>query len=355
MGSIVTFLIILSLLILVHELGHFWAAKKFGIKVEEFGFGYPPRIWGQKIGETMYSLNWLPFGGFVRLFGEEGPETVKKDLKKAFFKQKKRVRIAVLTAGVVMNFLLGAGLFALIYTKIGIPEKVDYLVVTAVVADSPAAAAGIKPEDKIMAVEGMDWAGEDELVVRFVDYVKSHRGQEVRLYLKDKEVTLVPRKEVDTPEGQGALGVAITNMDLVQYPYWQRPFRGIWVGWKEAMGWGKEIVISLRRTLIQAIKGKLPADMAGPVGIYQISKDVAQEGVIASLQFMGILSINLAILNLLPIPALDGGRLLFIAIEVVLRKRIKPKLEQTIHLIGMALLLGLMVLVTINDIRRLIG
>lgn len=341
MASLFTFLIILSVLVLVHELGHFFSAKRHGIKVEEFGFGYPPRLLGIKRGETIYSLNLLPFGGFVRMLGEDAAAG-----KGSFFVQKKLVRTLVLLAGVTMNFLLGVALFAAVYTKLGIPEPVDYLTVTAVATGSPAEAAGIKTQDKI--TEFADTQA-------FIDFVNAHRGEPVSLNVSGQTIAVMPRLAEDTPEGQGALGIAITNIDFVQYPFWQRPFRGIWLGLGEALGWGREILVSLGQTLSRLVWGELPRDVAGPVGIYQVSKSAGEQGLLALFQFTGILSINLAILNLLPLPALDGGRLLFIALESARGKRVKPKFEQTVHLIGMALLIGLMILVTVNDIRRLLG
>jgi len=339
--AILSFLIILSILILVHEVGHFLMARRYGIKVEEFGFGYPPRLIGIKRQGVIWSLNLLPFGAFVRLLGEDSEKQVKgkSNLKRAFFNQTKKVRSLVLLAGVAMNFLLGVVLFAAIYTRLGIPEKVDYLVVTDVAKDSPAEEAGIKLEDKLIDFKEMD---------KFIDFINEHRGKEVRLKLKDgREVLVTPRLVAVTPQGEGALGVAITNVDVVLYPLWQRPFRGMWFGVKEALAWGKEIVTSLTKINAQ--------NVAGPVGIYEISKDVTKQGFLAILRFMAILSVNLSILNLLPLPALDGGRLIFIGIEAVRKKRFKPEWEQAIHLAGIILLIGLMVLVTINDVKRLIG
>ncbi|OGD60802.1 hypothetical protein A3I57_03040 [Candidatus Beckwithbacteria bacterium RIFCSPLOWO2_02_FULL_47_23] len=333
MGSILTFLIILSVLILVHELGHFWSAKRHGIKVEEFGFGYPPRLLGGKIGETVYSINLLPFGGFVRMLGEDQAAG-----NRSFFVQKKSVRALVLLAGVTMNFLLGVVLFGAIYTKLGIPEPVDYLTVTGVAPGSPAESAGLKANDKITGFADTQ---------AFIDYVNAHRGQVISLQVGDRPLEATPRLAEDTPEGQGALGVGITNVDFVFYPVWQRPVRGVIYGTKEAWAWGKEILSSLAKINTQAV--------AGPIGIYQISKSAGEQGFLAVLQFTGILSINLAILNLLPLPALDGGRLVFVIIEAVSRRRVKPRFEQAVHLVGMALLIGLMVLITVNDIRRLVA
>jgi len=358
MVSIISFIIILSVLVLVHELGHFIMAKRAGILIEEFGFGLPPRLWGKKIGETIYSINWLPFGGFVKMLGEDSDEQIenKKELERTFFNKPKRVRVIILLAGVVMNFLLGIVLFGAIYTKVGIPEEVDYLIVTGIAKDSPAEKAGIKLEDKIAGVEGVTEWGKEDLAKRFGEFTGQHKGEEISLRLEDgREIKVVLRAETEIPEGQGALGIAVVNVDTVLYPYWQRPFRGMWVGLKEALAWGKEIIVSLGMMFYGLFRGEVPKDVAGPVGIYQISQGVIKRGFLETLQFVAILSINLSILNLLPIPALDGGRLLFIAIESIFRKRIKPEIEQVIHLMGIALLIGLMILVTVNDVKRLFG
>jgi regulator of sigma E protease len=345
MMSFLVFLLILSLLIFVHELGHFLSAKRHGIKVEEFGFGYPPRVFGVRRGETTYSLNWLPLGGFVRLLGEDQAAG-----RRSFFVQKKRVRALVLLAGVAMNFLLGAVLFGAIYTKLGIPGPADYLTVTNVVAGSPAEQAGIRVGDKITGFNESQ---------SFIDFINANRGVLTKLTIGQtddfRQIAVVPRLPEATPEGQGALGVGITNIDFIQYPLWQRPVRGVIYGIGEAFAWGREIVVSLGQTLTLLFQGQTPRDVAGPVGIYQISKSAGEQGLLAVLQFTGILSVNLAILNLLPLPALDGGRLLFIGIEAVAGRRLKPRLEQAIHLAGMALLIGLMILVTINDVKRLLG
>jgi regulator of sigma E protease len=245
-----------------------------------------------------------------------------------------------------MNFLLGVVLFAAVYTKMGIPEPVNYLTVTGVAAGSPAEQAGILAGDKLIEFN------ENQ---EFVDYINARRGETVTLKLENREVEIVPRLAEDTPRGQGALGVGITNIDYVQYPFWQRPIRGAWLGLKEALAWGREILSSLGQMVVKLTQGEAPKDVAGPVGIYEISKSASAQGLLAVFQFTGILSINLAILNLLPLPALDGGRLFFILTEAITKKRANPKFEQAVHLVGMALLIGLMILVTINDVRRLIG
>lgn len=354
MLTLLIFIVILSLLIFIHELGHFLVAKKAGIKVEEFGFGYPPRAWGKKIGETIYSLNWLPFGGFVRLYGEnylrKGMES-----KKALYHKSKKIRALVALAGGLGNFLLGIVCFSIIYSFIGIPTKVDYVMIDGVMPNSPAEAVGLKTNQIVVSLQGQPIKTTNQ----FMELVKANQGQEIILAVKEgeegregkiKEYRLSPR--LNPPAGEGALGVAISSIAMVFYPPWQMPFRGAIVGVKEALGWGLAIFLSVGQALKSLLTGVVP-EVAGPVGIYQITAGVVQRGWLLTIQFVGVLSINLAVLNLLPIPALDGSRLMFLAIEAVSGRRVKPKLEEYIHLVGMALLIGLMLLVTINDFDRL--
>ena len=353
--TLLIFFLILSVLVLVHELGHFIMAKRAGILVEEFGFGLPPRIWGKKIGETVYSINLLPIGGFVKLYGEDQPEAANP--ARAFFSQKKRVRLLVLSAGVVMNFLLGVGLFSVIYSRLGIPTKTETVRIMEVTADSPAAAAGIKPNEVVIAVGREPIKSTD----RFIELVNTYQGKEVEITLGDgtkgkygRIVMVTPR--ANPPDGEGALGVVISSVEMKQFPWWQMPMRGAWVGLKEAVAWGVTIGGGLGKMVSRwIVAGEAPRDVAGPVGILQLTGDVKRAGILALLQFMGVLSVNLAVLNLLPVPALDGGRLVFLAVEAVTRKKIKPGIERMIHAGGMILLLGLMVVVTVNDVVRLTG
>ncbi len=354
MLTFLIFVIILSVLVFIHELGHFLAAKKSGVKVEEFGFGYPPRLWGKKIGETIYSLNWLPFGGFVRLYGENYlPKRKKSKTERALCYKPKRIRILVALAGVLGNFFLGIVCFSIIYSVIGIPTKVDYLVIEEVAKDSPAQQAGLKAGQIILGVQNKRVTKAED----FVALVKANQTEEISLMLAEgkgkpaKEYRLKPR--LNPPPGEGALGVAISNIEMVFYPFWQRPFRGAIIGVKEALSWGWAIVLSLGQALKGLLTGVIP-EVAGPVGIYQITAGVVRQGWLLTLQFVAVLSINLAVLNLLPIPALDGSRLLFIGLEALTRRRVKPKIEEYIHLSGMVFLIGLMLLVTLNDFSRLL-
>lgn len=330
-------LFVLSLLIFVHELGHFLAAKRAGIKVEEFGFGYPPRVLGIKIGETIYSLNLIPFGGFVKID------------EVSFRKKPKRVRIPVLLAGILMNFFLGVLAFSLIYSFLGIPQKQGFVEVVAVAKSSPAEEAGMKEEDVIRNFKTNE---------EFMKVVNENLGKEIELVLSRQglplSVVVVPREE--PPEEEGPLGVAIADAKIVQPPIWQRPFLSLWFGFREAVGWVGLVFFGVARMFYElGFKGVVPEDITGPVGIVQIATGVARAGIFAFLQFIGALSVNLSVLNLLPIPALDGGRLLFLGVEVVTGKKPRPKFEKWVHVVGMMILLFLMMMITFRDIQRLLS
>jgi regulator of sigma E protease len=347
--SIVIFLIVLSVLIFIHELGHFLAAKKSGIRVEEFGFGYPPRIWGKRVGETIYSINWIPFGGFVRLLGQEKREKKKwsrKETKRAFFAQSKKRKILVLLAGILGNFFLGTACFSLIYSQLGIPKKLGYVKVVAVVESGPAAKAGLKERSQITAV------GEEKIssVEEFVEIIEKNKGQEILVITREGRFPLVPRE--NPPEEEGRLGVVITDIEMVFYPWWQMPFRGAWEGIKEAMLWSAMVFGGVILTIKQLLMG-IPPEVAGPVGIFQLTTAAAEEGILALIQFVGILSVNLAVLNLLPFPALDGGHVLFIFLGGLLSEQKREKVEHIVNTVGFIFLISLMILVTINDFMRL--
>ncbi len=348
---ILTFLIILSIVVLIHELGHFLVAKWTGVKVEEFGFGYPPRAIGKKVGETIYSINWLPFGGFVRMFGEQEAEAEGSKDPRAFFNKSKKQRVAIILAGVFMNMVLAIVCFSVIYSLRGIPQEVDYIVVDGIAPNSPAQAAGIQTGDKVLAIDGLTQAKTAE----FVEYLKTKAGQPVAILLERNSqqvaVELTPR--VNPPEGEGAVGVAVSNYDNVFYPAWQMPFRGTKVGLEEAFAWTKMMFEGLWQMISGLFAGQKP-EVRGVVGIYEITKTVAAEGILPVIKFMGILSINLAVINILPFPALDGGRFAFIMLEKAIGKRIKPKIEAYINMAGMAILVTLMVLITVADVLRIV-
>ncbi|MFH2019668.1 MAG: M50 family metallopeptidase [bacterium] len=361
-------LILLSLLILLHEFGHFLAAKKFGVKVEEFGIGLPPKLVSLgKRGGTEYTLNWLPFGGFVKVLGEDGELTIAEKLnpllrKQSFSEKPGWQRAIILLAGIIMNFLIGVLLFSVVYSISGVPKyEGEEVVITQVAPGSPAEGAGIKEGDVVMTIEGVNVQTSEA----FVKLINEKKGQVVSLSLVEmladgtlgsdrREVEVTPR--VQPPDGEGALGVGIVTLPNTHFerkPWYLAPFYGAVEGVKEAGLWSKEILrglVTLGKNLVQ---GKVPKGISGPVGIWKMGEKIQQEqGFVASLRFGAILAINLAIFNLLPLPALDGGRLVFIGVEKVWGKKWVRKYEKYVHFAGLILLVLLLVAVTWNDIRN---
>jgi regulator of sigma E protease len=357
----ITFLLILSILVFVHESGHFFMARIIGVKVEEFGFGLPPRIFGKKIKGTIYSINALPIGGFVRLAGEdEVDEThTKEEMKhksQYFWARSKKERAAILLAGVCMNFILAVSITSVLLVR-GVIEPTKTVRVEKVAPGSPAALAGLKETDIIKSITVMERLGKREQVIESPDVliatVKAHAGEMIEITVvrsgKTFSLPVVPRK--DPPAGEGALGVAITNLEKHTYPWYQAPFRAVVISgermWQMLSSLGN---LAYRLITLQKIQS---GEVAGPVGIAQVTGQAVKYGIDAVLEFASILSLNLALLNVLPFPALDGGRLLFVVFEK-LGKKTRPEIERTIHQIGMFFLLGLLLLITINDILRLV-
>lgn len=351
--SIAITVAVISLLILVHELGHFLAARKAGIWVEEFGFGIPPRLFGKKIGETIYSINLLPFGGFVRLHGENSEVDITKP-KRAFLTQSKKVRASIVVAGVFMNFLLATAAFAIVYSFSGIPRETENVRVIQIAVESPAANSGIQVGDIVRSIEGEKIISNDG----FIQALSGRENEELIFIIEREgeseplEMRAEPRQ--NPPEGQGALGVVISTTETYYPPILLRLIQGVYYGFKEAIFWTKIVVTGFVQIIIGLFRGEVPQEIAGPVGIYALTTQAASFGVLALINFMGILSVNLMILNILPFPALDGGRLVFIVIESFVGRKVLPRVENIIHAVGMAILLLLLLAVTYKDIRRLI-
>lgn len=349
--SILVFILVLSVLIISHEFGHYWVAKKSGIKVEEFGFGLPPRIWGKKIGETLYSINALPFGGFVRLHGEQA-EDVNTDPKRSFLHKSKKVRSLVITAGVIMNFLLAVLVFAIVYSFTGVPKETGKIRILDVASGSPAEQAGIIVGDVITKVGEYAITSSDDFVSRTSQYKGKSVVYEIQRESTPVKIKVTPRE--NPPEGQGPVGVTVTTMEIYYPPIWQRPFYGVYYGFKDGVYWGKTIVMGLWGMFVQLFNGQTPQGVSGPIGIYAITTEASKGGILMLLNFIGILSVNLAILNIFPFPALDGGRLLFIGIEALTKKKVPNKVEGIINNIGFIILLVLLLAVTLGDVRKLI-
>ncbi len=372
-----TFFLILSILVFVHELGHFLVARFVGVGVEEFGFGLPPRIWGKKMKGTIYSINWLPIGGFVKLAGEDegGPSAIsppageaghqpsaksrlKADSRKLnafFWARNKKERTAILVAGVVMNFFLAVGITTYLLAD-GVMEESGRVHVEKVQPGTPAEAAGLMPNDIITSIQFVQF---DQLAKKklsttkdLIETTKTYAGKEVALTVlrggKQLTVKLTPRK--DPPSGQGSMGVVISDLETKKYPLSIAPVKALEINLMRA----REMLVSLGTTVWRLVTLQpLQADVAGPIGIAQVTGQAVKFGFRAVLEFMSILSLNLAVLNILPVPALDGGRLAFVFLEKVFGRRIKPAFERNAHQIGMIILFILILLVSINDIMRL--
>jgi regulator of sigma E protease len=343
--TILIFLGILALLILAHETGHFATAKAFGIKVEEFGLGFPPRLVGVRRGETLYSLNAILLGGFTKIAGEEDPKVERSLASKGV-----GTRLVVLSAGSIMNALLPLLLFAIAFM---IPHNVvtGDVLVEEVAPNSPAAAAGIEAGDVILSLNG-------EPVHNIGDlnrYTSLNLGKEVNLVVRHsdatiEEVQVIPRWK--PPPGEGAIGVAIKMSEATTISQSEPFWKAIPTGVSECI----ETYILFKNEILRWVIGATPVQVTGPVGIAELTGEVAKAGVSPLLEFAGFISINLAIVNILPLPALDGGRMVFVLLEWVRRgKRISPRTEGLVHAIGFILLMAAILVITYQDIMRIIS
>jgi len=358
--TIIAAILILGILIFAHEFGHFIAAKKSGVRVEEFGFGFPPRIFSFKRGETVYSLNLIPVGGFVKIYGEERGEKESKS-KFAFYNKPHWQRAIILCAGVLMNLLVAA-IFLSIVHSIGIPTIIEnkgesiarniQIQIIDVAKNSPAEIAGIKIGDAIQKLSYKNESVQVSTIEQVQNFISLHIGEEIEMELKraGEIITVRVTPRPNPPEGEGATGIAMAKTGLISYPWYQ----SIWLGIKTT-GQMTVTMISLFYLLIKTLisKGQMIGDVAGPVGIYSMTSQMVKLGWVYVLQFAAILSINLAILNALPFPALDGGRLLFLLIEKIKGKPIKFKTEKAANAIGFAILIILMIIVTFKDVIKL--
>ncbi|MCJ7769624.1 MAG: site-2 protease family protein [Dehalococcoidales bacterium] len=334
---------VISVILLAHELGHFISAKAVKVKVEEFGLGFPPRLLSIKRGETIYSLNAIPFGGFNKLAGEEDPEVPSGLAKRSI-----PIRLLVIGAGSLVNILLALLLFSIVFM---IPQDVitGDVLIEEVAPDSPAAIAGIVPQDTIISLNDKPIINNDELK----RHIQLNLGNEITLVVRHSNGTtesfkLIPRWK--PPQDEGAIGVAITTININKtrqsYPFWKAIPKGF-VGLYET-------AVLYKNGMVGVITGSVSADFYGPVGIVQATGEIARFGAAPLLEFAAFISLILGVLNLFPLPALDGGRIAFILLEWMRRgKRISPKKEGLVHLIGFIILMALMLAVTLQDIIRI--
>ncbi len=349
MGTITTllaFLFVLAVVVIAHELGHFATAKACGVKVEEFGIGFPPRLLAVKYGETEYSLNIIPLGGFTKMAGEEDPQIERSLASKSIGK-----RLIVLSAGSAMNFILP---FLLLTIAFMVPHTIvtGDISVLEVVENSPAKSAGVQAGDIILEMNG-------KTVNNTADvsrYIQLYLGNETSMLIKHndgttEEVWVTPRW--NPPQGEGSVGFSIKTENAVVSTQGDNP----WVAFKNGSTEAFETMVLFKNGILSMFVGtNSAADLVGPVGIAQITGEVAQAGISPLLKWTAFFSLNLAIINLLPLPALDGGRIIFVFLEWIRRgKKVAPETEGKVHFIGFALLIMLMVAITFQDIGRIIG
>jgi len=375
--SIILFIIIIAVLVFVHELGHFLVAKKSGIRVDEFAVGFPPKIFSWIRGETKYSINLIPFGGFVKIFGENPDEEsmAGPDKTRSFVNKPKHIQAAVLVAGILFNIIFAWVLFSASYV-IGVASVASDeqntkelplpLVVTEVLKSSPAEISGLKNGDTIKKITiGVDTRGafingktlEIKKPInpeRVRDFVQASGGKELQVTIlrnKDEKVlTMSPQKGL-TGDSY-AVGIQLALISINKLPI----HKAIWKGGETTINVIKETAVGLYELLSRILTRKADlTQVAGPVGIVSLVGQASQFGFGYLLSFTALISVNLAIINLVPFPALDGGRLLFVAIEAATRRKIAPKVANFLNIIGFALLILFMITVTISDIGRLFG
>lgn len=363
------FLVVLFVLVLVHEWGHYIVAKLTGMRVDEFAVGFPPTIWSRTIGETRYALNALPIGGYVKILGEDGDETAtplsEADRARTFGARPKWAQALVLLAGVTMNMLLAWVLLIVIAASLIGGERAvseaDYtgtnarLFVAEVLEDSPA--AGKIPAGAYITaviVEGEEMSLNRLTPTRFSEVVSEAGGMPVVVTYEFSEevrtVTLVPESRTTEGEDRVVVGVSLALLAPVEYGL----IGAIAEGTMATIDWTKRVTVGIFTFFGDILMGQADfSTVAGPVGLVGYVGDAAAQGVLQLLFFTALISINLAVINLLPIPALDGGRLVLVAVETVLRKPLSPVLAGRANAIGVIFLIALMIAVTVSDVWKL--
>lgn len=342
---------VLGTMIIVHELGHYGVAKLFGVKVLEFSFGFGPKLLGYQGKETLYALRIIPLGGYVKLYGmdaevdEKGNEVLASSSDpRSFMNKPVWQRMAVIAAGPIMNFILAIVLFICVFAYMGIPTQDSGNAIGTLIQDKPAAAAGLQPGDKILAVNGEttpDWTALTGAIHSKPDQVLSLTLERAE---SGEQQILDIKTELDPQTGNGIIGV----YPVTTYAH-ASILQAAGLGIERTFDFTKYVIVAV----VQMVTGKIPADVGGPVMIAQVIGEGAEQGLADLLSLTGVLSIQLGLLNLFPIPALDGSRLVFLFLEGVRGRPLNPEKENMIHLVGFVLLMALMLVITYKDIMRL--
>ena len=356
--AIVTFIVVLGFLVLVHELGHFLTARKMGMGIEEFGIGFPPRLMSKRKNGVLYSLNALPLGGYVKIKGEDGEHAEDQD---SFAAKPVWKRALVLAAGVSMNIIAGWLLLVILFS-VGAPmdlsDNIDAkyiksrsVIISEVLPDSPALEAGLQENDEVLTVDGR----EIKDIKTFQDLIDANSQTESAIVYKRNKKTatlsIAPRVMESVDAQKKLIGVALTEVGIVRFPV----HRAIIAGAQSTGAYLKAIVLAFSDVIAGLFKGKGAGGIGGPIAIAVRANDVAQMGFSHIIIFTVVLSFNLAIINILPFPALDGGRLIFLAIEKIRRRPSRKEIEEWFHRVGFTILILLMIAITYRDIARFGG
>lgn len=379
--SIILFILVLSFLVIIHELGHFIAAKWAKVKVDEFGIGYPPKLlklfsWKG----TDFTINWIPFGGFVRMQGEDEYSSVAeeknqgKDQKSSnqnqFYQVSIFKRLVIILAGASVNFIFGVIAFTIVFSKMGIPEFISEPRIGEIAINSPAEKAGMTTNTNVVAIQVND---QERINIdspsQLIEQVSEHKGETVKIFTSgtckmlvcdqtETEYEVYLRTDEETPSDQGSLGLVFDQIIYTFYPSWEMPFRSAAYGLEQAMNLGVQIVQTFSSVIFNIfMQGKVSNDVAGPIGIIHQAESIGifEQGFLTILSFSGMLSINLAVMNVLPFPPLDGGRAIFVLLQLFLNKKRTEKLEYYLNYGGYIFFLGLIVFISIKDVFRIFG
>jgi regulator of sigma E protease len=361
--SLIIFILLLVALIVVHELGHFSVAKLFGIKVEEFGIGFPPRLLSKKIGETVYSVNLLFFGGFVRIFGETKGEGEHEP--RSFAGKSKWIQAAVVAAGIFCNIIF-AWLILSVGYMVGLPTTVEHIgagqvqnakaTIVGIIPNSPAEKAKIQAGDSIASIStGENVSLNPATAQAAQDFIKEHQDESLVITTRSEqgaEATYIVKAEEGLVEGKKAVGIQLDDVGILQLPAHLAFYNGALLTWSMT----EQTAIGLFTFFGQIARGIADFNsVAGPIGIATIGSQAVSNGFSAAISLIALISINLALINVLPIPGLDGGRIFIIAIEGITRRTLSDKWLAYFSYAGFGALILLMLVVSYHDILRLIG
>lgn len=369
--TIVVFIIILAVLIFTHELGHFWAAKKAGVRVDEFGFGFPPKIWSFRRGETEYSINLIPIGGFVKIFGENPDEESERgsDCSRSLIYKPRYIQAVILAAGVFLNLVLAWFLLSLSF-YVGMPVAIsdsptgavvkdERLIITSILNNSPADKAGFLAGDTIIKLKNSE---KKEITMPSIEetqtFIKKHADQPIEIFysrghgesLERGEIKVIPRNGVVGDEA--GIGITMEEIGIAKLSL----LRSFVVGFQYTYSLTVATVVGFGDFIVGLFTdgGQALSNVSGPIGLFGLVSNISRLGLVYLINFTAIISINLAVLNLLPFPALDGGRLLFLLIEAIKGSRLNPKIANVLNAAGFIMLLILMAVVAVSDISKLV-